>query len=394
MKILIIGGTGVLSLAVTNEALHRGIKVTMINRGNRVIPNGVEHLKVDKDDRKSISEALVGRNFDAVIDFLCSSDKDTEISFKFYKQYTYHYFFISSCAVYNVNKAPLCIEDSPKIMVEWEYSIRKWIGECRLRELAKDTGVHLTIIRPCITYDNTRIPYGIAPMYGYHWTLVARILKGKPILRWNGGRNRCNMTRVEDFAIGVVGLIGNPLAYGEAFNVCGDEAPCFNDVLNVLGTYLGIDPIIFDVTSEEYAKEVPVRAGEILGGRSTDTIISNKKLKKVVVDFEQRISLKDGIYMTLDSYKANRFYKGIDYKFDGESDRIIANKCKRENIDPSIYNIGFIDYLGNATEKDKRLYLSEFHKSSSVIAKESFLRNTKQILRKLYLTIHGYSIRQ
>ena len=215
MNILIIGGTGVLSTAVTSAALNKGIGVTMINRGNRLIPEGVEHIKADKDDRCLIENTLKNRYFDAVIDFLCYTDEETKRSVSLYSKHTKQYIYISSCAVYNTELlyGKLGDEDSPKELSIWPYSLNKCNSEQLLKSLFANTEVNYTIVRPCVTYDNTRIPYGISPRYGYHWTLCARIKAGKPIIRWNQGVNRCNIMRVEDFAVGLVGLIGNQYSY-------------------------------------------------------------------------------------------------------------------------------------------------------------------------------------
>ncbi len=391
MKILIIGGTGVLSSAVSAEAIKQGINVTMLNRGRRKIPAGVELIIANKDDYKAIDAALKGRQFDAIIDFLCSDAKDVSASFILYSKFTKHYFFISSCAVYATKNNKPCTENSPKIEPDWEYSIRKWIAECRLNKLAQKNDTHITIIRPCITYDNTRIPYGIAPKYGFHWTLAARILAGKPIIRWNGGDNICNMLRVEDFAVGVVGLLGNPQAYGETFNICGDETPSFNEVLEIVGEYLGIKPIVFDVSSEDYAREIPSRAGEILGGRSVDTIISNDKIKEVVPGFKQTIGIKEGIAKTLDAYKELNYQYGIDWRFDAETDRIIVKQCKKANIPLSTYKTSFVDYLGNATNEDKKIYNEAFNKPESLLRKERCIRKIKSFLRKVYIYLWQFN---
>lgn len=359
MNVLFIGGTGVLSSAVTYEAIKRGIKVTMVNRGNRMnrIPQGVELIKADKYDYATIAKGIGNRQFDAVMDYLCYSIPDIEKSFNFYSRYTKQYFFISSCAVYDTRKGGICREDSPKVLPVWDYSVGKWQSEEHLMTLAKQSDTKITIIRPCVTYDDTRIPYGISPLYGYHWTLAARILAGKPIITWNEGKNRCNMTRVEDFAVGVVGLIGNPKAYGEAFNLCGEEAPSFEEVLKIVSDYLGKEAIRVDVSPGFYAEELPMRKGEILGGRSIDAINSNEKLCAAVPDFKQSISIKDGIIKTLDAYNTQNYQRGIDWNFDGDSDRIIRKWCKINGIDSSSYNLYFIDYLNNATNADKRLYL-------------------------------------
>ena len=165
MKILIIGGTGVLSSAVTAEALRQGIEVTMINRGKRPIPDGVEHIKADKDDHDTIAKALTGRLYDAVMDFLCLSDAQTERSVRIYSHYAKQYFFISSCAVYDTAtlNGKMADEDAPKVLEMWDYSANKWSSEQKLVSLLKDSDVKYTIIRPCVTYGDTRIPYGIMP---------------------------------------------------------------------------------------------------------------------------------------------------------------------------------------------------------------------------------------
>ncbi len=363
MNILIIGGTGVLSSAVVNEAIKKGFDVTMINRGKRkhLIPDSVELLIADKDDKKKIQSFLGNRTFDAVMDYLCCSAKDTEKSFNFYSQYTKQYFFISSCAVYNTALGGICKEDAPKVLPIWDYSVNKWKSEEHLISLAANTDVHYTIVRPCVTYGDTRIPYGIVPMYGYHWTLVARIMNGKPLIRWNGGKNRANMMRVEDFAIGVVGLIGKTDAYNEAFNICGDETPSFNEVLDELANIIKKQPKIVDIDNTFYANQLPHIAGEILGGRSIDTLNSNEKIKKLVPNFRQNIFLKEGILKTYNAYLNNNYQQGIDWKFEGETDRVIKKWCKKNHIDTSNMNLQFIDYLHNARIQDKLVYYKAFH---------------------------------
>lgn len=365
LQVLLIGGTGVLSTAVTREALKQGIKVTMINRGRRmsIVPDGVELIKADKDDKRTIARHLQGKQFDAVMDFLCFTDKQTEESFNFYGNYTEQYFFISSCAVYDKTVTGTKTEDSPKGLKIWSYSLNKWASEQRLMKLAKQSSMKYTIVRPCVTYGDTRIPYGIAPQYGYHWTLVERILHGKPIIRWNGGTTRTNMMRVEDFAVGVVGLIGNPKAYNEAFNICGDETPSFNDVLTILGELTNKKVVTVDMPSEFYAHELPERAGEILGGRSIDAINSNAKIKTIVPNFKQSIPLREGLAMTFKAYAQGTHQMGIDWAFDGDCDRIIAKWCRKNGIDASGYHLCFIDYLGTATNEQKSTYHIALHKN-------------------------------
>lgn len=386
MNLLLIGGTGVISSAVTAEALKNSIEVTMVNRGQREIPNGVLLVKADKNDYDTIAQALANKKFDAVCDFLCFTPEEINTSFNFYKSYCNQYIFISSCAVYDTRKVNICYEDSPKVLDMWEYSVDKWASEQLLDKISKDSNVPVTIVRPCVTYGNSRIPYGITPPYGYHWTMCERIISGKPIIRWNKGENKCNMMRVEDFAIAFVGLLGNPKAYGEAFNICGDEIPSFNEVLDCVSEYLKKSVHTVDITSEFYAKNLPSRAGEILGGRSIDAINSNEKIKATVSNIAPNISLKDGVFKTLDAYKNNNYQKGISFAFDGECDRIISKWCKKNGISIKGMSLKFVDYHGNASRKDKIDYLLERYKDNYFVIFFLFVRRCvnkmKNILKK------------
>ena len=358
----------------------------MINRGNRKIPDGVEHIKANKDDHFTIGKALKGRFFDAIMDYLCYTDKETIQSVNFYKNFTKQYFYISSCAVYNTQIAngALLNEESPKVLPMWKYSVDKWASEQKLVSLFKDTKVNYTIIRPAVTYGDTRIPYGISPQYGYHWTLCARILADKPIIRWNGGINYGNVMRVEDFAVGVVGLIGNEKAYNQAFNICGDETPSFNDILNALSEVLNHKIITVDISSEFYAKELPLRSGEILGGRSISGISSTEKIKSAVPEFCQRIMLKEGVAKTVKAYKEQNYQYGIDWKFDADTDRIIKKWCKKNGLDYKNFNLGFSNYLGTATFKDKVIYWLEYNKESVFVKCINYGINTAKKIRRMF----------
>lgn len=367
-KILLIGGTGVLSSAVTKEALKRGISVTMINRGTRTIPDDVTFIKSDNKNYSYIKEQLKDLFFDAIIDFICYTDEDLKNSFNLYKDFTSQYFFISSGAVYNttLGGAPFN-EDAPKVLPIWNYSVNKWKSECLLVDLANTTSCDYTIIRPGVTYDDTRIPYGIMPPYGYHWTLCARILAHKPIITWKGGQIRSSVMRVEDFATAMVSLIGNPNAYNEAFNISGDESPSAREILEEVENVLGKKAITIDISPEFYAHELPSKAGEILGGRSIDSPLDNSKIKSLMPDFNKLILLSDGINQTIHAYKKRNFERGIDWKFDADTDRIIKKWCKEQGLDHKKYTLGFVDYLGNATCLDRIIYWREYYKRTIIM---------------------------
>ena len=331
MEILVVGGTGVISYAVVLEALKQGINVTCINRGkskSQVLPEDVKTIITDYHDEEKIRNRLKGKYFDAVIDVLCYKPSDIEYSVNLFKGVCSQYIFFSSCAVYNKGKGDyICNEDSPLINPIWDYSVNKVKCEKKLIELANINRLSYTIVRPAVTYGNTRIPYGITPSYGYHGTLIQRVLKHKPIVLWDNGNAYSTITRVEDFAIGLVGLLGNAMAYNEIFNIVGDEKYRWKEVIEELGEILNCKPLYINLTKEDLAMEMPERKGEILGGRGVSQLLDNTKLKNIVPQFKTNISLHEGLTQTVEYYIKNGYLKGIDYRFDSAWDRIVKKIC-------------------------------------------------------------------
>ena len=381
MKLLVIGGTGLLSGAVVSEAIRNKWDVTIVIRGSKIslVPKGVNIIQTDYRNRPFMETALKGKHYDAVVDFICYNKEQIAYSIDLLHTVADQYLFISTTYVYDISIPGIKTEESKKIFLDWNYSVNKWACECLLREKAKELKFNYSIIRPCVTYDDTRIPYGVMPPYGYHWTICARILAGKPIIRWDKGTTRWNMMRVEDFSVGVVGIIGNKQAYNEAYNLSGDNAYEWNDVISIVEEFLGKKAVICDMTSSEYKSFYPKRSGEIVG-RSLDAIISNRKIKALVPSYNTTCSLREGLFKTLEAYKSQNYQKGIDWEYDANLDLIITLYCKKHNINLKSYNLGFTDYLGTATLSDKKRYWMEYH-SNSICVKS--IRKLSKIVSRL-----------
>ncbi len=184
--------------------------------------------------------------------------------------------------------------------------------------------------------------------------------------------------RVEDFSVGVVGLIGNDKAYEQAYNVSGDEAYSWNDVIERVENVIKKKAVFFDISSDEYSELAPEMKGRIYG-RSYNLLCSNQKIKEIVPGFKTTYSLQAGIEKTINGYINNNYERGIDFTFDASMDRVIRTSCKRHRIKVSNYNLGFVDYLGTATMKDRIRY---FLISRNLI-KRSQARFLSQFLKSL-----------
>jgi len=109
--ILILGGTGFIGPHMVTEALRRGHRVTVFNRGrnNDRLPPGVTRIE---GDRQQSLAPLAGMTFDAVIDNCGYLPRHVQRSVDALRGSVGRYLFISSISAYLPSRAPM-VETDP-----------------------------------------------------------------------------------------------------------------------------------------------------------------------------------------------------------------------------------------------------------------------------------------
>lgn len=351
MRILLIGGTGLLSLAIAKRSLQLGYDVYLLNRGRRreLIPPGAILLKADIHNRESVNSSIGNKNFDVVVDFLSYREEQLLNTLTLLSDHCLQYIFISSCAVYNKPDPDGYFRETSELgNEEWSYGRNKLKCERLLKRYMDNRKQHYTIIRPSITYGNTRIPYHIMPAYGWHWSFVERIRSGKPIPYWNGGNGKTTVTHVCDFAKGAVGLFMNDKAYGEAFHITSDNVYTWKEIAMSVGNGIGVDVNFVDIPKNYFARVLPMYRGMILGSRSRNAMYNNDKIKRVVPDFKCEVDLSNGIARTIEYYKQNHFLNGIDYLWDSDMDYLVNKYYMTIN---KHIKYSYVEYLPGDSER-------------------------------------------
>src|SRR5260221_8662604 len=126
MKILFIGGTGVISSACAELAVARGVELTVLNRGLRGLRPGVRQLTADINDPVATAAALGQERWDAVVDYIAYTPAELEPRIALFRRRTAQYVFISSASAYQkpVLHFPIT-ESTPLVNPFWDYSRNK-----------------------------------------------------------------------------------------------------------------------------------------------------------------------------------------------------------------------------------------------------------------------------
>jgi nucleoside-diphosphate-sugar epimerase len=322
VKVLFIGGTGIISSACVALAAQRGLEVTVLNRGisARPVPNGVRTLHADIHDRAAVATALGHEHFDAVADFIAFVPEHVQRDIELFRNRTAQLLFISSASAYQTPPLFLpIVESSPLQNPFWQYSRNKIACEEVLVRAYREEGYPITIVRPSHTYDATLIP-----LHG-GYTNLARMRAGKPIVVHGDGTSLWVLTHHSDFARGFVGLLGNNRALGQAVHITSDEALTWNEIARLLGRALGVDAKLVPVPSERIAEVDQEWGDSLLGDKTHSVLFDNTKLKRLVPDFVASIPFAQGAREIVSFYDANPARQRLDPVFDSTIDKLISH---------------------------------------------------------------------
>ena len=323
MRVLFIGGTGNISAATSRLAISRGSDVYLLNRGSRIpeIP-GSRSLVADVHRPEQVAAALDGLHFDAVVDWVAYTPEDVERDIRLFRGRTEQYVFISSASVYQKPPAHYVIREStPLDNPFWQYARDKIACEQRLMEAYRDEGFPVTVVRPSMTYD-TNLPIALGGWGTY--TLADRLEKGLPVIVHGDGSSLWVVTHADDLGRGLVGLLGNRRAAGEAFHITSDEVLTWNQIYEGIAEALRVEANVVHIPSDFIARVAPELAGTLLGDKTWSVVFDNSKIKSLVPEFQATVAFRDGIRRTLDWFAADERRRRVDDTVHAEMDRILA----------------------------------------------------------------------
>jgi len=299
MRILIIGGTGNISTAITRELVGRGVDLTLVKRSvstPEAMP-GVRVIACDRRDRTAFQKKLHGEGaFDCVIDMVCYDPEDAQCDVDTFRGRAGQFVFCSTVDVYTKTPTSYPVTEESGIVsanASFPYAWKKVACEKLMWEAHRNGDFPITIIRPAFTYNATWSP-GIHSFGGqtYH---LDRIRKGKPIILHGDGTSIWTATHRDDVAAAFVNAIGNTQAFGEDYNVTGDEWMTHNHIWRVIASALGApEPDFVYIPTDLLGQLAPAEAEWCVENFRHNNIFDNSKAKRDLC-FQYTIPFRDGV---------------------------------------------------------------------------------------------------
>lgn len=326
LKALFIGGTGVISSAVSKLAVEQGWELTLLNRGTKpeLAPEDAEVVCADIRNPAEVSAALRGRSFDAVADWIAYVPEHVETDIRLFSGRTGQYIFISSASAYQ--KPPrrwLIDESTPLANPYWQYSRDKIACEEALMRGHRESGFPCTIVRPTLTYGLSMIPY-VMNSWSKPYTIVNRLRQGRRVIVPGDGTSLWTITHNTDFARGFMGLMGNRQTLGQAFNVTSDEALTWEQILGAIAASIGVEPNVVHIASDFIVGREPSLRGSLLGDKAYSAVFDCGKLKRFVPGFAAAMPFDRGVRLSVEYFESHPEMQGVDEEYDAMVDGIIA----------------------------------------------------------------------
>ena len=328
MKVCFIGGTGTISTAISRKLLTEGHDLYLINRGNRNDVFGsfsnLHNIVCDVNDEQALATAVKGMKFDSVCDFIGFVPEQVQRDYRVFKDITNQYMYISSASAYAKPVQDYVITEGTSLVNPyWEYSRNKIACEDFLMQKYREEGFPVTIVRPSHTYDERSVPLGVHGKNG-SYQVIKRMLEGKPVIIHGDGTSLWHMTFNEDFAKGFTGLINNPHAIGEAFQITNDETLTWNQIYSTIAKKLGVELKPYYVSSRFLADVSNYDfEGGLIGDKANSVVFNNAKLKHAVPGLNMNIRFEEGIGRTIDYVLSHPECQVEDPEFDAWCDKVI-----------------------------------------------------------------------
>jgi nucleoside-diphosphate-sugar epimerase len=321
MKVLIIGGTGLISQYITREFLERGDTVLHFNRGTKkaLFAGKVETIIGDKSNYSEFESKIASQSYDCVIDMCSFNSADAESTVRALSGKTRHLIVTSSIAAYNRPLLSIPTKESREILRtknDWDYAWGKAEME-RYLQTQKDK-FPITVIRPSLTFGEGCANLGAMRQ---SFNVFDRIKKGKPVIMHGDGTNPWTFTFAPDLARGFALSANNPNVFGKTYHVTGGFLMSYNELYEEIGRYVGVAPKIYHITTEMLMCNDPKLYEHVMFGKIYPGYFDISAFQTDVPEYKPQYDLKKGI-----KFIGDWFFK--NGKVDAEKDAAEDKLCE------------------------------------------------------------------
>lgn len=265
-KVLVLGGTGLISGPVARQLSLRGDDVTIFHRGTSALPKELPMKEILGDrfsGREFVRAVREQGPWDAIVDIIGGTGEDAEHLVSAARGVAGQVLFCSTTSVY---RRPFSVvpvtEKNAACGADFPYGANKLAAETVLQDAARRGEFALTILRPGHTYNERSL---VVHSLGNRTSHLDRLVQGRPVVVHGDGCGLWSCVWADDVAAAIVAAVGSVRAMGKSYHLAGREWFSWNDYHRALAEALGVLCLkILPIPVEELAVLAPNRTGQCL----------------------------------------------------------------------------------------------------------------------------------
>lgn len=301
MRVLIIGGTGLISTAISQILLERQAEVVFYNRGQSdryPTPPAVKVIRGDRTDYVYFETQMAAAgHFDCVIDMVGYLPPDGESAVRAFRGRVGHYIFCSTVDVYRKPASRYPYTEAENYGGLNTYSRNKVLIEQTLLAAHHKIDFPVTIIRPAYTYGEGRGPIH---SFGFKTTYLDRLRKSKPIIVHGDGSSFWVACHRADVARAFVEAVGQARTFGECYHTTGEEWMTWNQYHQRVAAAIGASPpLLVHIPTDLLGQVAPQRAAIAVENLQFNNIFDNSAAR-AHLGFAYTISWQEGVHRMVD----------------------------------------------------------------------------------------------
>lgn len=298
MKVLLIGGTGLISTGIVKHLRARGAELTLCNRALRSAPlPGERTLVCDRNVPGQLEACLASERFDVVIDMICFTPEQAETTLRAVVGRTEQLIFCSTVCTYGVDIPPhVLVDESFEQRPISEYAKNKLSCERIFQRAHEARQLKSTIIRPSNSYGPGA---SLIDQMEFDSVVWDRVESGLPVLCAGDGLGLWQATHRDDVGLLFAHAAGNARSYGEALNATRDHVFTWRDYYREAAEALGTAAELVLVPAGWVTRQAPERFSFLHEITRYHGAYSSEKAKRLVPEFRCRIGFVEGARETL-----------------------------------------------------------------------------------------------
>ncbi len=328
MKLLLLGGTGAMGVALADILVSTEHDVYITSRSAKTDHDNIHYIQGNAKNGAFITSLLSQQKFDIIIDFMVYMTDEFEKCADTFLNHAEQYIFLSSSRVYADSKKPIT-EDSPRLLdicddEEYLSTDEYALAKARQEDILKESGKNnWTIIRPYITFNTERLQLGVFEKE--QW--LYRALKGRSIVFSKDiAEKTTTLTFAPDVALGIFNTIGNEKAYGEAIHFVSPYSMKWKDILNLyldaIEKYTGKRPKVKMIDSTDSIISM-LNQHQVKYDRLYNRVFDSSKANKIIGKNIEYLPITEGIDIAVKEFIENkRGFLRINWLFEAVMDRI------------------------------------------------------------------------